>query len=681
MNSTKIIWFVLFEFLLAVRLSAQTKIQEFGTVPVEQLSMKSYALDNQAEAVVISDIGSTTFIDLNNEFQIIFTRTTRIKILAKAGMSFASMEIPYYMEYNELEKVFDIEGYTYNLDQGEVKRTKLQNDAVYEERISENLFVKKFAMPDVKEGSVIEFKYKVMSPFFFNLHDWEFQSEIPTIYSEYTVKMIPFYEYSYILQGAKKFDVFKNEHSFSTRNFNGIEYPDNVFTFGMNNVPAFRDEEYITSRNDYLVKLDFQLSVIHHSNGANIDVITTWPLLIKELLKHNDFGLYMKSVERNAEEILAGLSLESKSPGEKARILTSYVKGNFSWNGSKSKFSSQSVKDLIKNKTGNSADINLFLCALLKSSGIQCYPLLLSTRDHGKVFINYPFQQFLNYVIVNAIIDNTPVLIDATESLSPFGLLPARCINEKGLVVNKDTVDWISLKDDAPSEENDSICIAVNNTGDSALMKVNMQTTGHRALDYRSFYLTNKNDFSKRFMNKDMAYADSISGINTTNIEKPFIVTYEAVIPVETIGDKLLVSPFAGLTFEENPLKVGFRNYPVDMIYPLTKTFYCIIEIPKGYKFAEQTKNKAVDNALVRFSYSTEIMSDKVFYVQPYRTAEECMAIMINKRIRHLPVLDNENLIGVISIGDVVKAVIDEKEFVIEQLEEYISGRKITSIV
>jgi CBS domain-containing protein len=74
-----------------------------------------------------------------------------------------------------------------------------------------------------------------------------------------------------------------------------------------------------------------------------------------------------------------------------------------------------------------------------------------------------------------------------------------------------------------------------------------------------------------------------------------------------------------------------------------------------------------------------EIMSDKVLYVQPHRTAEECMAIMINKRVRHLPVLDNNNLTGVISIGDVVKAVIDEKEFVIEQLEEYISGRNITA--
>jgi CBS domain-containing protein len=74
-----------------------------------------------------------------------------------------------------------------------------------------------------------------------------------------------------------------------------------------------------------------------------------------------------------------------------------------------------------------------------------------------------------------------------------------------------------------------------------------------------------------------------------------------------------------------------------------------------------------------------EIMSDKVFVVNPQRTAEECMALMINKRIRHLPVIDSNKLVGVISIGDVVKAVIDEKEFVIEQLEEYIVGRKISS--
>ncbi|MHB8338307.1 MAG: CBS domain-containing protein [Ignavibacteriaceae bacterium] len=70
-----------------------------------------------------------------------------------------------------------------------------------------------------------------------------------------------------------------------------------------------------------------------------------------------------------------------------------------------------------------------------------------------------------------------------------------------------------------------------------------------------------------------------------------------------------------------------------------------------------------------------EIMSSKVLYVTKEQSTEDCMALMINKRIRHLPVYENERLIGLISIGDVVKAVIDEKEFIIDQLVNYITGK------
>jgi CBS domain-containing protein len=70
-----------------------------------------------------------------------------------------------------------------------------------------------------------------------------------------------------------------------------------------------------------------------------------------------------------------------------------------------------------------------------------------------------------------------------------------------------------------------------------------------------------------------------------------------------------------------------------------------------------------------------EIMTSKVVYIRPEQTIEDCMALMTDKRIRHLPVLDGAQLIGVISIGDVVKAVISEQEFIIEQLENYITGR------
>lgn len=69
-----------------------------------------------------------------------------------------------------------------------------------------------------------------------------------------------------------------------------------------------------------------------------------------------------------------------------------------------------------------------------------------------------------------------------------------------------------------------------------------------------------------------------------------------------------------------------------------------------------------------------EIMSENVMYITSDHTVEECMALMTNRRVRHLPVMENNKLIGILSIGDVVKAIIDEKEFVIEQLVHYIKG-------
>jgi CBS domain-containing protein len=70
----------------------------------------------------------------------------------------------------------------------------------------------------------------------------------------------------------------------------------------------------------------------------------------------------------------------------------------------------------------------------------------------------------------------------------------------------------------------------------------------------------------------------------------------------------------------------------------------------------------------------SEVMTSPVRGVAPERTVEECMAVMTENRVRHLPVFEDSELIGLISIGDVVKAIVHEKEFVIDQLEHYIAG-------
>lgn len=71
-----------------------------------------------------------------------------------------------------------------------------------------------------------------------------------------------------------------------------------------------------------------------------------------------------------------------------------------------------------------------------------------------------------------------------------------------------------------------------------------------------------------------------------------------------------------------------------------------------------------------------DIMSSPVMYVHPHQTSDECMALMTQNRLRHLPVMDHDQLIGLISIGDLVKATISEQQFIIEQLEHYIIGQR-----
>ncbi len=71
-----------------------------------------------------------------------------------------------------------------------------------------------------------------------------------------------------------------------------------------------------------------------------------------------------------------------------------------------------------------------------------------------------------------------------------------------------------------------------------------------------------------------------------------------------------------------------------------------------------------------------DVMTERVIYIQPDQDIQECMAIMTDKHIRHLPVMENGELLGVISIGDVVKAIIAEQGFVIEQLVNYITGER-----
>jgi hypothetical protein len=600
----KILLSVLCFFFFYVSNYSQEYSKEYGKVKTQELTYNKYPKDTNAEAVVIYDMGQSSFYDTERGFVIIFERTTKIKILKNSGVKWGQVEIPYYYDKDFVETIEKIEASAYNYESGMIKKTDLDIKQVYDEKKNEYWRLKKFAIPNVKEGTVIEFKYIIKSPYLFNLRDWEFQKTIPVVYSEYIAKMIPFYEYKYILQGKSKCDVFESYESTGIEaQFGSMKYHDMVYKFGMKDIPAFNDESFITSINDFILKIDFQLSRIHMPNGVKQDIISTWPLLCNDLLKESSFGKYCNNAEKEAKEVLNLAELSTKSKMQKLESVVNYVKANYTWNGSLSKYTYKTVKEFQKEKTGNSANINLYLAGLLRGAGLDAYPVIISTRGNGSVKTDYPFLSFFNSVIVLVNIDGKFILTDGTEPLCPFDKIPPRCLNETGLIVKKDGQEWAKLINPEVSYITKVIKMDLNQDADTANFQIEDVYSLYEAFDVKSQFEDDSKEIIKNFENKGYV-VDSLNTLNYSEPLKPYIIKCKGALNLEKAGDKIYLPLFLNEPPAKNPLKQSERNYPVDFIYPFGRNYSTMLSIPDNYKIESLPDPLTIDNKIVKIDFN-----------------------------------------------------------------------------
>lgn len=601
-------------------LTAQTMDVNFGEVTHEEIKMSIYEKDTIADAVVLFDIGKSTFIDDGDgNFNIKFIRHRRIKIFNKEAEEHTKFEIPYYVDgYGKTEQVLNIELETYTIDDhNHLIKTKLMKDHIYDEQINDKWHQKKIAFPNVQNGTVIDLKYETETPFLFNLPDWKFQEKTPVIYSEYEVTMIPFYSYALIVKGIKKFDYQNTRESVHKRDF-GIygKYKQNTYTYVLKDIPAFKDESYITSINDYIINMDFQLSEVKYPTGYENKIMSTWPEMNKSLLKHSKFGKYISSCKRYAKKTLEeNLNLNGLNEKEKAVKIIDFVKDKYEWNHTTQKYSSQSPKEFFKNKYGNIADINLFLIALLKQADIDVSPIILSTRNHGKPSIDYPFDHQTNYVM--AIVNSSkPFLADATNELLPYQLIPPECINDFGLIVNKeDDAKWIKLSSQLISSRNINIYRKIDTVNLTTQNKFFTKSSFYEAYNDRSNF---RNDSLKiiDYYQKSLGKVNSVKTFGYDNKRSNYNINLTSTKEIEQIGDRLILSPLFDLAIHKNPLTQEERNYPVDFEYLKKRNFLSTIVIPKGYKMINTLNSYNVENDLVEIRFTSSTINQNTLTIK-----------------------------------------------------------------
>jgi len=348
----KILFFCLIILAVSTTKSQVLYTQEPGKVTQHEITMTSYDKDPDAEAVVLYEVGTTSFrrTEATHSIEMLMEKRIKIKILKQAGIKYANFEIPYYTENFLPETIEDLEAVTHNYEDGKLRKTELNKKNIFEENISDNWKNKKFAMPDVKEGSVIEVYYTILTPYLFNIREWQFQKKIPVMYSSFSLKAIPPYEYAYIMKGSLQFDEYTHGEVGSEIQWGKLRFKEYQYNIGMKDIPAFKDEEFITSEKDYMISLNFQLAKVHYVAGGSKEIMSTWPMLCNDFLKYDSFGKYMNAASKEAKKILPSLNLTGKSTEEQIKIITDYVKSNYSGDGVITKYAYGKVSDLLKQK-------------------------------------------------------------------------------------------------------------------------------------------------------------------------------------------------------------------------------------------------------------------------------------------------------------------------------------------
>ncbi len=618
---------------------------KFGEPNVEDLEMVLYDQDSSAVAVILSDIGSTNFLwNQFYGFQIHFKRHLRIKILDKSGLSYANRKVFLYRSQGSKESISGLKGYTYNLRRGRIKKEKLDKNAIFEEQLSDNWTVVSFALPNVRVGSVVDIEYIIHSDFLFNLREWDFQHEIPTRYSEYNVAIPEYFDYKNLFKGYEQVTLVEKKvlpgtisittkaESDTSRFMNlrssyehhKIDYKQDYYKWISENVPAYEEEPFVSNINNYITSLEFELASYRYPESLRKNLTNSWETIRLKLIENEYFGgIIGRSNLFNAETSL----IASTSDSDFKKMITAfeYAKEKVKWNNKERLFAKNTIKKIVNEGVGNSADVNLFLVSILRELGLDANPVILSTRKNG---ILHPGQIMLskyNYVIASVVVDNKRYMLDATETKCPYYMLPERCINGFGMLINENYTEQIDLNAPQPHLYTSLLNLSLNE-GNKLIGNMQNSRDNYAALDFRKdMELDEDHEKLIRQLEADFEGLKIVNYDikNIDSIYKPIQDSYEITVEnkIDILGDMIYLNPLLYDRIEENPFKEENRKFPVDYIYPRHRKYLLNFAIPPDYNIEElpsSTHLSLPDNA-AEFTYNVKASENTIQFVSEFK--------------------------------------------------------------
>jgi len=594
----------------------------YGKVDIADLKMTSCDFEKDANAEVLFDKSS-----VHSGSGLMMERHIRIKIFNDFGKKNANIRMAYRTEFLGSKGVGGIKAETINVDEnGAIVITPVERGQIFTEKINHNVSAVVFTFPNVKAGSIIEYKYDTYPPL-----TWYFQSSLPTRYSE-----IMFYNIgrSYLMSNNFVKQPFVVQEG-------GAKSDKNIWA--MANIHSLPDEPYMTARRNNLQRIEFK--------GLSLS-LGSWGSIAKELSVYKGFGANLDEKLPGEEAIIKKAS-ELANDEERIAFIFDTVKYSMKWNNEKNLVMTDDIKSAWIKKTGNSAEMNLIVYHLLTESGINASPMVVCSRDFGRIdpFIADIFS--LNNTVVYVPVENSVgYVLDASNKFNTYNTIPYSLLDSYGLSVNipGGNHKMILMQDTLPVLQTLALNAEIQPSG---------KMVGTAEITSNSYNLVNavqryKTAGEEKYLDT-LRKLDNNLTISSYKMENasvdagPLSEKFDFSLNLNSSDDSYIIfSTNLFSQMEDNPFRNENRYSDIDLGYRRNFSMSGVYKIPAGYKIEGLPKSitliipdqsivfkrtVAEDNGsiLVRFSvnhkktiyYEDEYQDLRGFYKKMYELMDE----------------------------------------------------------
>lgn len=591
--------------------------QELKKVNLEMLNAKQSSIDSTASAEVLYEQGEVSFMFTSQGVSYIYKVTRRIKIYNTEGYQKASIQIPYYFESSgsSKERIKKIKAKTYFLEDGKLKTEKVNKNEIFEVELSDYYKAKKFTFPKVDKGVIIEYSYTEISPYFKNLPEWRFQSDIPKSYSEFKTHIpTSMIAYRYKTRGYVEINTNIKEGVGSIGGSTG-RHKISTTTHFVSDMEALSNEKNINNISNYISSVNYEMSSYKVKGGDVKHASNTWANVVETLKESKSFSKELNHTKYFEEDI--DLLIENASSDEeKVEIIFDFVKTKMKWNKESRRYTSNRLKKVYEEEVGNVADINIMLTAMLRYANLNANPVVLSTIGNGIPV--FPTVSGFNYVITRVQLGDTFILLDATNQNNYINILPKRAMNHEGLELTPTSYRKTPLIPTQDSKVNYNLVAQIDENGTVA-GQCRIYYFNQFALNARNTVSEKKEEVAINLL-KNTYGIDHISNFsqeNLTDLKPPFLQNFSFEnLPgfIDQIGEKIYLSPLLFLGMTDNPFKEKERKYPVDFSFPKSYSYRLQIDLPSGYKveYIPEQSIYQMDNKMLHFSYIIQEQNGKL---------------------------------------------------------------------